>query len=339
MIHRIELPRYIIKGEQVFEELVKVARELGIRNPLVIADETTFRLAGGLVSEKLGSKHVIVSGATIEEAKRVEEMLKKGFDLAVAVGGGSVIDVAKVAAADAGMPFFSLPTTISHDGIASSGASLIAGGKKTSIPSRVPLAVFADLGIIESAPSRLFSAGCGDVLSKLTAVLDWRLAHKVKKEYYGDYAAELALLSAKSVMRNAKKMAEDRKFGVHILFEALISSGVAMSIAGSSRPASGAEHLFSHALDKIAPQPALHGEQVGVGTIMMAKLHGIDYDKIRRTLKVLGAPTTAKELGIDREYIIKALASCHKIRDRYTILGDGLSEEEAARLAEEAGVI
>ncbi len=347
MTRRIELPRYIIRGEQVFDSVAAVAEEIGRKRPLVVADEITYRLAGRLVEKKVdGAKKLIIEGATLKEAAKVEEKLRGGRDLALAVGGGSVIDVAKVASFNAEVPFFSIPTTISHDGIASSGASLLVDGRKKSIASKVPMAVFADLQVIEAAPHRLFAAGCGDAISKFTAVLDWRLAHEKKGEYYGDYAAELAKLAAESVEKNAKRMAKDESFGVHILFEALMSSGVAMSIAGSSRPASGAEHSFSHALDRIAPQPAMHGEQVGVGTIMMARLHEKrgyfkvkSHDEIRKALETLGAPTTAEGLEIGEEYIIKALTMAGKVRDRYTILEGGLKEKEARKLAKETGVI
>src|SRR5699024_2140661 len=111
-----------------------------------------------------------------------------------------------------------------------------------------------------------------------------------------------------------------------VVVKALVSSGVAMSIAGSSRPASGAEHLFSHQLDRIAPGAALHGHQVGVGSILTEYLHSGEegrWTNIRDALAGLGAPTTAAELGIDDAAIIEALTSAHEIRDRYTILGNG----------------
>lgn len=121
-----------------------------------------------------------------------------------------------------------------------------------------------------------------------------------------------------------------------------MSSGVAMSIAGSSRPASGAEHLFSHQLDRLAPGAALHGHQVGVGSIMTAYLHqGEDglWRDIRDALASIDAPTTAAELGIDDEVIVEALTTCHEIRDRYTILGNGMNEQAARDVAHKTGVI
>ncbi|MEM2534363.1 MAG: iron-containing alcohol dehydrogenase, partial [Candidatus Nezhaarchaeales archaeon] len=178
------------------------------------------------------------------------------------------------------------------------------------------------------------------VLAKLTAVRDWRLAHKLKNEYYGEYAASLAEMSARLVMKCARLIGAHKEEGVRTVIEALVSCGVAMCIAGSSRPCSGSEHMFSHALDMIAPRPALHGEQCGIGTIMMAYLHGINWRKIRKALKIIGAPTTAKELGIEDEYVVRALVEAHKIRDRYTILGDtGLTWEAAESVARITGVI
>ncbi len=114
-----------------------------------------------------------------------------------------------------------------------------------------------------------------------------------------------------------------------------------MCIAGSSRPASGSEHLFNHALDLVANYPALHGEQVAVGTIMMSYLHGIKWRRIKRIVKKLGLPTTAKELGVKDVDVIKALTIAHRIRpERYTILGEsGLTWEAAEKLARVTGVI
>jgi glycerol-1-phosphate dehydrogenase [NAD(P)+] len=148
-------------------------------------------------------------------------------------------------------------------------------------------------------------------------------------------------MTAKMTLESADAIKEGLIESAALVVKALISSGMAISIAGTSRPASGSEHKFSHALDIITPKPALHGEQCGVGTIMMMYLHGGDWKFIRDTLKTIKAPTTANEMGIDPEYIIKALTMAHTIRkDRYTILGDrGLTKDAAEELATVTGVI
>ena len=114
----------------------------------------------------------------------------------------------------------------------------------------------------------------------------------------------------------------------------IIISGISMSVAGSSRPTSGSEHMFSHAMDRICPGRGLHGEQCGIGAIMMMYLHGGDWKRIRDALIKIGAPTSAKELGIPSEKIIEALVTAHKVRSRFTILGqEGLTYEAAEHLA------
>jgi glycerol-1-phosphate dehydrogenase [NAD(P)+] len=172
-------------------------------------------------------------------------------------------------------------------------------------------------------------------------VKDWKLSYKLRNEYYGEYAASIAKLSAAVILRNKLIIRDRTEPGLRVILEALISSGISMCIAGSSRPASGSEHMFSHALDQIAPKPALHGMQCGVGTIMMEYLHGGNWMNIKQSLKTIGAPTTGAELGISDEIIVEALHKAHTTRpERYTILGEkGLTEEAAKRLAKVTGVI
>ncbi len=204
-----------------------------------------------------------------------------------------------------------------------------------------PIAVLADSRIIAESPYRFTASGCGDVVSKAVSVRDWRLAHEENGDYYGEYAGSLALMSSNLVMRNASLIGKHMEEGYRTLLEALVSCGVAMSIAGSSRPCSGSGHLFSHTLDMIAPHAALHGEQCGVGAIMMAKLHGIDWRAIKESLMVIGAPTTAEELGIGPDTVVEALVKARDIRpERYTILSKvKLTQESARDLAEDCGVI
>ncbi len=234
-----------------------------------------------------------------------------------------------------------MPTTASHDGIASPLGAIKGLNKPFSAMAQAPMAIVADTQVIIHSPYRLIASGCGDTISKLTAVRDWRLAHDVKNEYYGGYADSLALMSAQLVMKNAGVIQPKDEEGLRVLLEALISCGVAMSIAGSSRPGSGSEHLFSHALDMIAPKPALHGEQCGVGTILMARLHHINWKRIKENLQKVGAPTTAKELGVKPEHVIEALVKACTLRpERYTILDEKkLDHDSAEKLAKATGVI
>ena len=347
-LHLMQLPREVLLGEGLKGEVVNVARRLGLgERALVLYGPKTREIAGREIERNLREAYEVRSllirkGATMGEVERTMSLIKdESIDWVIAVGGGSIIDVAKLASFKTGVPFISFPTTASHDGIASANASIKDLGAKTSVKAVPPIAVVADVKIIKTAPYRYLAAGVGDTISNLTAVKDWQLAHRIKGEYYSEYAASLSLMSAKMVIKNADIIRLGNEESVRKVVKGLISSGVAMSIAGSSRPASGAEHLFSHALDMLLEKPALHGEQVGVGTIIMAYLHGLKWEKVRETLKRVGAPTTAYELGIEPEIIIEALTIAHTIRpERYTILGkDGLTREAAEKAAKITGVI
>ena len=332
----IELPRRVIVGDGAIHRLKDVIEELGLKgNSLVISDPTTKEIAGDNVRREIDASIYTTQGTPDSEVERILLEIKRDeIRYLIGVGGGRIIDITKLAAFKAGIPFLSVPTAASHDGITSPQVS-IKRSTPISIKAHCPIGVIADTAIIRKAPERLLAAGCADVISNYTAVLDWKLANKERGEYYGDYAATLAMMSAQIVMHNAEKIMDD----ISILVEALISSGVAIGIAGSSRPCSGAEHNFSHVLDRICPNPALHGEQCGVGSIMMAYLHEAEWERVRDSLKKVKAPINAKELGIEDNYIVEALTKAHKIRDRYTILRDGLSREKAIELAKITGVI
>jgi glycerol-1-phosphate dehydrogenase [NAD(P)+] len=344
----MQLPREVIVGDNITDGIGSICRRLGFsKSVLVVMGPKTREIAGRRIIEILSNSdfatdQFIATSSTLNDVSSVEERIGKlKPQVILGVGGGTMIDVAKLSSARKNVAFISVPTTASHDGIASPLCSVKGLDKPYSVVAHAPMAILADTNIIIKASHRFAASGCGDILAKLTAVRDWKLAQKAKDEYYGEYAASLALMSAKLIMKNAKRIKPGEKEGLRILLEALISVGVAMSIAGSSRPASGSEHLFSHALDMIAPQKALHGEQCGVGAIMMAYLQKTNWDQIRKTLTEIGAPTTAKELGLEPRHIIEALVRSCSIRpERYTILSEQpLTYSTAEELARSTGVI
>jgi len=327
--HWMQLPREVIVGKGAVERAAEISRRLGFtESALIIAGSRTFDIAGKrvkeLLEEELRMKVDVfpVETATARDVKTAADRIETLKPQVVfGVGGGTKIDVAKCSSAQQQIPFISVPTTASHDGIASPLSSIKGFEKPYSVMAQAPLAIIADTDIIMQAPWRFAISGCEDVIAKVTSVKDWQLAHEEKGEYYGGYAASLAIMSAKHVMQNVKLMQNKNEEGLRILMEALISCGVSMSIAGSSRPCSGAEHLFSHALDLIKPNHAMHGEQCGLGTIMMSYLHGANWKRIRDILKNLGAPTSAYELGFEKEDVLKALEVAASMRpERYTIL-------------------
>ena len=344
----MQLPREVIVGNGILTRIAEVTQRLGLSgSALIIAGPKSCEVAGKQVRNLLQQTGInvetlLIKTVTNKDILTVEEQIKKQKPrFLIGVGGGTKIDAAKLSASRQNIPFISVPTTLSHDGIASPLASVKGLDKPYSVMAQAPLAIIADTNIIAQAPWRSVISGCGDAIAKLTAVKDWQLAHKEKHEYYGEYAASLALMSAKLVIQNAKLIQPDNDEGLRVLLEALISCGVAMSIAGSSRPCSGSEHLFSHALDMVNCPHAMHGEQCGVGSVLSAYLHRTNWKRIKSTLKQIGAPTTASELNVKDEELVKALELASTIRpDRYTILQKlNLDREACEKVAKITGVI
>jgi len=347
LLHHISLPQHVVIGSGALSSLPGILRDVSHSPTIAIitGPNVWLKYKDKLLSsiDSLGDYFVFTAkDPSIEFAKSLaNEVAEVKPDIVLGFGGGKSIDLAKYVAFQSNAIMVSVPTSPSHDGIVSPFVSLKGLNKPYSVKVLTPYAIIADIDIISDAPKRLIRAGAGDLIAKLTAVRDWKLAHKLKGEYYGEYAAKLALLSARHVMEYAGEIGRGSKEAVRILVEGLVSSGVAMCIAGSTRPASGSEHLFSHALDLIYPGRALHGEQVAIGTIMMMYLHGGDWRKVKSTVEKVGIPTRARDYGIPSEAIVEALVMAHRIRpERYTILGEtGLTRRAAEHLARVTGII
>ncbi len=345
----IRLPRNVVVGHGVLDRTAEAVAELHLSGqPLVVTSPTAGEVAGDRVVDQLATLGPAPETVVVEKASfdAIERVLEIAEDVApgylVGVGGGKAIDIAKMAAAERDCGFISVPTAASHDGIVSARGSVPDGDARHSVAAEPPMAVVADTAILANAPWRLTTAGSADIISNYTAVRDWQLAHRLKNVEYSEYAGALSQMTAQMLVDRAEYVKEGLEESAWIVTKALVSSGVAMSIAGSSRPASGAEHLFSHRLDQLVPDAALHGHQVGVGSIMTEYLHtGEDgqWRNVRDALATIGAPTTAEGLGIDGETVVEALITAHEIRDRYTILGDGVSEPAAREVASVTGVI
>ena len=344
--HTMELPRLIVVGEKNIGKIGDFLKSLnGAKKVSLISGSNVKKIVQKKIDESLASSNIKKSWylSKINDAKSIKEIeknvRKNKTNLLIGVGGGRSVDIAKMIAFNLGKPFVSIPTSASHDGIASPFVS-VKGEKPHSMVATAPLGVFVDVDVIKRAPKKLLASGCGDLIAKITAVRDWQLGNSKTGEYYGRYSAHLALMSAKILIENSSRFAKKGP-DVREIVEALISAGVASCIAGSSRPCSGAEHLFSHAVDKLEPGVGLHGEKCGIGAIMIAKLQGQDWKNIVKTLKAVGAPTTAKEIGLKSNILAKALTIAQSLRpERYTILNQvNMTENKAIALAKSTKVI
>lgn len=346
----MELPRKILVGDNVISELGNFIIDITnrrISSVIIISGETVRTKIEDNIKKSFEKSHIrnywfIRKDASFETVSRIKIEIKELTpDIILGIGGGKSVDVGKMIAYSIKKPFISIPTSASHDGISSPFVSLKGSNKPHSIKVNTPIGILADIKLISEAPTRLLSSGCGDLIGKLTAVKDWELARDDNNEYFGAYSAHLAKLSADIIMHKSKELLLN-EYGVRTIIEALISAGVAAGIAGSSRPCSGSEHLFSHALEYITDgNCGLHGERVGLGTIIMSKLYGMDFEGIIDVLENVKAPVKANQINLTEKDVVQSLLIAQDLRpERYTILSKTkLDKKSAYELAKSSKVI
>ncbi len=278
-------------------------------------------------SERVGS-------ASPREVSRLVR-IGEGSSLVIGVGGGRNIDVAKAVAHGLGARLVSIPTTTSTDAMATPFAILWEGGRSRAVKGVTPLILLADLDLIWRAPEKLQYAGFGDYIAKITALPDLELAYMLgKEENYSPIAVSMAYQFTGMLAESVDGIPErdEEVWKLYVLLLAL--DGMLMSMCGTTRIAAGSEHLFAYALEEVSGKKLLHGESVGLGAALLAPLHGIDRDYVLDALERASLPTSFPEMGVTREEVVEALVRAPKMRDWYTILGDGISREAAERLAE-----
>ncbi len=327
---------------------------------LLVSDETTAPFASSLLTF-LRDEGVSCTLFSLPEREPVADEKSvalvqnagMGYDYLLAVGSGTLNDLAKFAAKNTGKECGVFATAPSMDGFTSGVAALIEGGAKVTRPSAVVSDVLLDFGVLASSPRLMRGAGAGDILAKYCCLTDWKISHLLTGEAYNAEAADLMYGAVRACDGTLPALAEGRSEGAERLMEALLVSGYAMVIAGSSRPASGAEHHISHFLEmdflRRGEKIPLHGIKVGLGTLVSLYLYhtlsrrpafrgcekvyaaaeGLpSVGRIRESLSSLGCPVRFSEIGVSEETFRAALVSAHKLRDRFTILslcnGEGI---------------
>lgn len=289
-VHRAPIEK-AVTGSGAIEYVLQAVNDRGAKNVFVLADKNTYKAAGekvcgilaaGGISYKLyvfGEDRVIPSDASVGKAVMA---LDKSAEMIIGVGSGVINDIGKILAATAKLPYAIVATAPSMDGYASATSSMEIGGLKVSVDSKIPEVIIGDTDVLKNAPAKTFAAGFGDMLAKYISIADWRISHIINGEYYCEEIAAMVRRALKKCTDNAAGLLKRDSVAAEAVFEGLLIGGAAMSYAGLSRPASGAEHYVSHIYDMrnlaFGTPADTHGTQCGIGTLCAAKV----YDKIKR---------------------------------------------------------
>jgi glycerol-1-phosphate dehydrogenase [NAD(P)+] len=322
----IVAPLVVDVGAGAVDRLGETLSSRGIadsaRTALVVSDRTG-RVLGERARRSLGAGDVLaIRGGTVAAANELGERLRGHcYDAVVALGGGRIIDTVKYATFQHGLPVVAVATSLSHDGIASPVSVLERDGVSVSYGTHIPLAAVVDLDYVRRSPVRQTRSGIGDALSNLSAVADWELAAAVRHEPVDGLAVTLASTGAEALLSHPGGAADDDF--LLVLANALILGGIAMAVAGSSRPCSGGCHEIAHALTQRHPGLATHGEQAALGALFCTHLRGdtVRLAQLSGAYRRHGLARTPGELGLTVHQFAAAVHAAPATRPgRYTIL-------------------
>ncbi len=276
----------------------------------------------------------------IEEITKITFNLPKTTDVIIGIGGGKALDFAKFCAHLLRLPFISVPTSTSNDGFCSPNSSLIVDGKRKTVKASIRFGVVADLDVIKESPQICLYSGVGDMVSKITALYDWKQAAERGLDRYNDFASLMSYNSLTLLFNKHSTNINETSFQ-RSLVNSLLTSGIAMEIAGSSRPASGSEHLISHGLDAVSRRPRMHGLQVGVATYLCALLqNNPSTSYVRDILSVTGFFNYIKQDPLSKDDFIKALQMAPTIKaNYYTVLSEPDSFARALQIIDKDTIL
>lgn len=310
--------KYLKIGKGAVQYLPEGMRILGVKRPFIVMDQNTRRAAGDTVENNLRAAGIAYTAYTfhgdkaIEPDERAVGSLVMAFDpecdVILAVGSGVINDCCKVLARACGRPSMVVCTAPSMDGYASNSSSMIQDRVKVSLYNACPQVIIADTDLIKTAPDIMLQAGLGDMLAKYVSVCEWRISHLVYGDPYCEEIAGLVRGSLRKIVAHADGLMRREDDALAAVTEGLVLSGVAMAFAEISRPASGLEHYFSHLWEMFALQgrvpAALHGIQVGVGTLLtlgiiedVLTFDKVDMKKARQAMADFSADEWAKRVN------------------------------------------
>lgn len=315
-------------GKYLFDkDMLNVALFFGEGIENILAE----KLYAGLDEHKINIVHKqVVNDIAIETITKTAFSLSASLNVILGLGGGKALDFAKYAAYLLRIPYISVPTSTSNDGFCSPTSSLTVNGARKTVKSSMPYGVVIDLDVIKESPNVCFYSGLGDMISKVSALSDWKTAAQKGLARYNDFASIMSYNSLDLLFLRHSSDIQSQQFQ-RSLATSLLYSGVAMEIAGTSRPASGSEHLISHALDEVSTLPKMHGLQVGTASYLCALLQNNPAaDGVKEVLISTGFFDIVEKNPFDKQEFIKALELAPSIKqDFYTILSEPDSFDRA----------
>jgi glycerol-1-phosphate dehydrogenase [NAD(P)+] len=344
---QMELPRYLraVEGrEELAGALAAIAVELGFGSVCLISGSTVTRELASQLGAELdqASGQLCVADNRQEQVDTIAASSElRSVDAVIAVGGGKTIDVAKSVCEQVDLPVITVPTQLTADGIASPVSVIRTGSAAVeSRHARLPIGLVVDFEVLRRSPVESARAGLGDLIANACAVRDWRRAATAGNESTDDFAALLAEAASDLVSGTDVSSLRDGPLEtefLHRLLQGLVLSGLAMEVAGSSRPCSGSEHLVSHAIDQLYPGTARHGEQVAFGALLCTRFQGEDWLALRQLLVNAGMEGAVSGLGLSETQVLAAVRAAPATRPgRYTVLDEvELTDEALAPMVRE----
>lgn len=341
----IAIPAILKVGKGTLGKIGTYLSEKGLKNVVLYFGDGLIDLFGITVMKGMESAGVEILEYREINTTKIDELVEIAFAIdnraqaVLGIGGGKVIDAAKYAAFLRKLPFISVPTSASSDGFSSSSASLLVEGKRTSVPARLAYGIIVDTDVIKSAPEKFIYSGIGDLVSKITSLYDWVYEDSLGYTSLNDFSMMIAKKAVNSFVRTPFASIKDDLF-LKELIDSLAMSGIANEIAGSSAPTSGSEHLISHALDKLAEHPELHGVQVGVATYLMSRVQDHRWKRVNTVFVETGFWDYVKTLNLKREEYLAAIDMAPSIKPyRHTYLHEEKYREMAKRILLEDEVL
>ncbi len=343
--HHIAIPAVLKVGKGVLSKIGTCLRDSGFHNVVIYFGNGLIDLFGCTVMESMKAAEVSVLEYREIDTTKIEELVSLAFSVSnraqaiVGLGGGKVIDAAKYAAFLRKVPFISVPTSASSDGFSSASASLLVGGKRTSVPARLAYGILVDTDVLKSAPEKFIYSGIGDMVSKIPALYDWVYEDSKGYTVLNDFSMMIAKKAVNSFVRTPFETIHDDLF-LKELIDSLAMSGIANEIAGSSAPTSGSEHLISHALDMFSERPQLHGIQVGIASYLMCRVQDHRWRRLDTVFSETGFWDFTAGLKLAREDYLRAIDMAPSIKPhRHTYLHEETYRELAKKLLREDAVL